>query len=186
MTSDQVAADAGASGRSGKVDEEYFMRPRRGLQPGGNYVAFRRRPSPAPSKVGSTGCGHYPRPLMCVATARKPEGLLLNSRTAGCRQVGRKSVLKGCDAGVTDEERAPRRMPVSLRLIRWPGTESNRRHRDFQSRALPTELPGRKPSHANGRQSIRGSKLACQTKHGRLIFCQMRHKKTLTIFRRGV
>jgi hypothetical protein len=24
----------------------------------------------------------------------------------------------------------------------WPGTESNRRHRDFQSRALPTELPG--------------------------------------------
>ncbi len=26
----------------------------------------------------------------------------------------------------------------------WPGTESNRRHRDFQSRALPTELPGQK------------------------------------------
>src|SRR5690606_28065636 len=25
----------------------------------------------------------------------------------------------------------------------WPGTESNRRHRDFQSRALPSELPGR-------------------------------------------
>jgi hypothetical protein len=26
---------------------------------------------------------------------------------------------------------------------KWcPGTESNRRHRDFQSRALPTELPG--------------------------------------------
>src|SRR5690606_9423623 len=24
----------------------------------------------------------------------------------------------------------------------WPGTESNRRHRDLQSRALPTELPG--------------------------------------------
>lgn len=24
-----------------------------------------------------------------------------------------------------------------------PGTESNRRHRDFQSLALPTELPGR-------------------------------------------
>ena len=28
-------------------------------------------------------------------------------------------------------------------LNEWcPGTESNRRHRDFQSRALPTELPG--------------------------------------------
>ena len=24
----------------------------------------------------------------------------------------------------------------------WPGTESNRRHKDFQSSALPTELPG--------------------------------------------
>src|SRR5712691_380068 len=24
----------------------------------------------------------------------------------------------------------------------WPGAELNRRHRDFQSRALPTELPG--------------------------------------------
>src|SRR5690242_11155540 len=24
----------------------------------------------------------------------------------------------------------------------WPGTESNRRHGDFQSPALPTELPG--------------------------------------------
>jgi hypothetical protein len=26
----------------------------------------------------------------------------------------------------------------------WPGTESNRRHEDFQSSALPTELPGQK------------------------------------------
>src|SRR5688572_20280308 len=25
----------------------------------------------------------------------------------------------------------------------WPGTESNRRHADFQSAALPAELPGR-------------------------------------------
>src|SRR5436190_22348793 len=25
----------------------------------------------------------------------------------------------------------------------WPGTELNRRHADFQSAALPTELPGR-------------------------------------------
>ena len=30
-------------------------------------------------------------------------------------------------------------------IIYWcPGTESNCRHRDFQSRALPTELPGRR------------------------------------------
>jgi hypothetical protein len=26
----------------------------------------------------------------------------------------------------------------------WPGTESNCRHYDFQSYALPTELPGRR------------------------------------------
>src|SRR5690606_8564510 len=27
--------------------------------------------------------------------------------------------------------------------MEWPGSESNRRHHDFQSCALPTELPGR-------------------------------------------
>ena len=27
-------------------------------------------------------------------------------------------------------------------IVWWPGTELNRRHRDFQSPALPTELPG--------------------------------------------
>jgi hypothetical protein len=31
---------------------------------------------------------------------------------------------------------------VSDCIERWPGTESNRRHTDFQSVALPTELPG--------------------------------------------
>ena len=33
--------------------------------------------------------------------------------------------------------------PCSPFPAEWPGAESNRRHRDFQSRALPTELPGR-------------------------------------------
>ena len=28
-------------------------------------------------------------------------------------------------------------------LVWWPGAESNCRHADFQSAALPTELPGR-------------------------------------------
>ncbi len=30
---------------------------------------------------------------------------------------------------------------LSLHNKRWLGTESNRRHEDFQSSALPTELP---------------------------------------------
>src|SRR5690606_5688293 len=33
-------------------------------------------------------------------------------------------------------------LPIELRTYAWPGTESNRRHHDFQSCALPTELPG--------------------------------------------
>ncbi len=34
--------------------------------------------------------------------------------------------------------------PSRKRRVKWcPGTESNRRHGDFQSPALPTELPGR-------------------------------------------
>src|SRR5579885_2049878 len=36
-----------------------------------------------------------------------------------------------------------------------PGAESNHRHRDFQSRALPTELPGRRPPDVAEEQSAR-------------------------------
>src|ERR1019366_4954714 len=51
-----------------------------------------------------------------------------------------------------------------LVVVEWPGAESNCRHRDFQSRALPTELPGR-----NARTSLRASAWRChqQTTVGR-------------------
>ena len=40
---------------------------------------------------------------------------------------------------------SPPRLATSLPLRKWwLGTESNRRHEDFQSSALPTELPSRK------------------------------------------
>jgi hypothetical protein len=46
-----------------------------------------------------------------------------------------------------------------------PGAESNHRHRDFQSRALPTELPGRRASPAGevmeSAAGYRGSVPAC-------------------------
>src|SRR5688500_6176120 len=37
-------------------------------------------------------------------------------------------------------------------VVRWLGTESNRRHADFQSAALPTELPSREPRNLTAPQ----------------------------------
>ena len=43
-------------------------------------------------------------------------------------------------SGITPQPAWPKR--VQAREGWWPGTELNRRHHDFQSCALPTELPG--------------------------------------------
>ena len=46
--------------------------------------------------------------------------------------------------------------PAKCRKKWCPGAELNHRHRDFQSRALPTELPGRRtPPERRGEQSAR-------------------------------
>jgi hypothetical protein len=42
----------------------------------------------------------------------------------------------------------------------WPGTESNHRHADFQSAALPTELPGQRRTKSYQRVSSRASPLS--------------------------
>src|SRR5438874_2429704 len=42
-----------------------------------------------------------------------------------------------------------RRLCLTVSGRQWPGPESNRRHADFQSAALPTELPGRAMQQKN-------------------------------------
>ena len=67
-------------------------------------------------------------PLCLVSRDRRPCG---DSRPGGNRTPNRRfwrPVLYQLSYGPVASE--------------WPGAELNRRHRDFQSRALPTELPG--------------------------------------------
>ena len=41
---------------------------------------------------------------------------------------------------ILNEKKDVLRRPFTI--LWWPGAESNHRHKDFQSSALPTELPG--------------------------------------------
>ena len=43
---------------------------------------------------------------------------------------------------IAPQHRGLARKKINLLIIWWPGLESNQRHGDFQSPALPTELPG--------------------------------------------
>src|SRR3989442_15889831 len=53
--------------------------------------------------------------------------------TADCGDVPARGDVQGGDLG----------RKAGIRTRKWPGAESNCRHADFQSAALPTELPGR-------------------------------------------
>src|SRR3546814_3063220 len=60
----------------------------------------------------------------------------------------------------------------------WPGTESNRRHGDFQSPALPTELPGRiTPPRCGARSEEHTSELQSLMRSSYAVFC-LKNKKT--------
>ena len=48
------------------------------------------------------------------------------------------AAIRGDRSGEGNEE-----IPISNKILWCPGAESNHRHCDFQSHALPTELPGR-------------------------------------------
>ncbi len=65
-----------------------------------------------------------------------PEGV--SARMARIIEPRFKAVRFPCEAGSA----APMRAIEVIGQQWWPGTESNRRHGDFQSPALPTELPG--------------------------------------------
>src|SRR5688572_14872892 len=74
-----------------------------------------------------------------VARARSPRAMVGNLRLRilairlACQRLGSK---------ISEGWLANRSSPKASGGW-WPGTESNRRHCDFQSHALPTELPGR-------------------------------------------
>ena len=58
----------------------------------------------------------------------------------------------------------------------WPGTESNRRRRPFQGRALPTELPGRALGKTGKyRESTKERQLRRKT-----VLCQISYRISLT------
>src|SRR5713101_6225880 len=67
-------------------------------------------------------------------------------------------------ARVTEPRRTGADVNERGRTDRWcPGAELNHRHRDFQSRALPTELPGRR---ARGRNAARGARGLIEARSG--------------------
>jgi hypothetical protein len=66
-----------------------------------------------------------------------------------CQGAGARSPIgsgRSCLAEVVAERDRSTRLSLQTTskplFLWWPGTELNRRHRDFQSPALPTELPG--------------------------------------------
>ena len=58
---------------------------------------------------------------------------------------GRNLLCLVCDSAIKKQALTVGIVSACFNWFEWcPGTESNRRHEDFQSSALPTELPGRK------------------------------------------
>src|SRR5437763_12711306 len=72
----------------------------------------------------------------CGGLKKQPRKMTTaNAITIACsRLVERTATGEDCDAGA---------VMIGIFKKWWPGTELNRRHADFQSAALPTELPGR-------------------------------------------
>ena len=64
--------------------------------------------------------------------------MIARSYVSSCRDERLKSLIKSVCYGANGDVRK-----LANSMEWWPGAESNCRHEDFQSTALPTELPGR-------------------------------------------
>ena len=89
-------------------------------------------------------CGFF-KPLFSFLVAR--DGIQPPTRRVSVACSTRCSATPATGRGLRQDSRRPRKSkkPHKVRLFSrwWPGAESNCRHADFQSAALPTELPGR-------------------------------------------
>jgi len=101
------------------------------------------------------------------AVARLEESLSGASRRTCRPEAGRRSAVGTVLAHLSLTVRVARGRETAevgekMRFLEWPGTELNRRHADFQSAALPTELPGR--GRGSGAGAVNG--LPCVSQRG--------------------
>ena len=109
------------------------------------------------------GVSPHPSQAMCWARGARV-GLEANKKAnnfAGCLRATRTAL----DRKIIEPSKFNRPIDFSRHswTMKWcPGAESNHRHCDFQSHALPTELPGRLPtSRRSGSRLIGGLAAPC-------------------------
>ena len=81
-------------------------------------------------------------PSPTTGRCENPQASSINSiQSTSCKKNYKVTVKCGCLNAVNRKHSDCKAVEI-FEARMWPGTESNRRHEDFQSSALPTELPG--------------------------------------------